>query len=82
MVKGSSIVSVSFGETRSINFKHDKTGQLVKYDLPSGSVMVMHASANKYWTHAIPKRIKDKSYDNIGPRLNITFRSFKSQTSK
>lgn len=73
MRRGSSIVSVSVGHTRIMHFKHIKTKKRVDIELEEGSILIMHAAANKYWTHAIPKRALSSV---PSARLNITFRDF------
>ena len=64
------IASVSFGATRSFQFKHatDKNLRL-KIELSNGSLLIMQGSTQKYWFHALAK-----TTHLTGPRINITFR--------
>jgi alkylated DNA repair dioxygenase AlkB len=66
------IGSVSFGATRTFKLKpKDKAIQTVeKMDLTHGSLLLMQGDTQKYWLHQIPKTSKQ-----IGPRINLTFRS-------
>jgi alkylated DNA repair dioxygenase AlkB len=66
-----SIGSVSFGATRTINFRHyfDKTLK-TSIDLTDGSFFLMQGETQRYWQHSISK----KTYP-IGPRINLTFRT-------
>ncbi len=65
------IASLSFGEDRWFHFKHKKNKALKnKILLRSGSLLIMKGSTQECWLHQIPKTKK-----NIGPRINITFRT-------
>ena len=64
------IASLSFGSTRDFVFSLKKNTQCkVKIPLQSGSLLVMSGETQKYWKHALPKRLKVEA-----PRLNLTFR--------
>ena len=67
-IDSSVIASLSFGEERRMLFKHIKTKELIKVDLPSNTLMVMK-NCQCTWQHAIPKTSR-----KIGERLNLTFR--------
>ncbi len=69
-----SIGSVSFGATRTINFRHYFDKRLKNsIDLTDGSFLLMKGETQHYWQHSISK----KSYP-IGPRINLTFRTILS----
>jgi alkylated DNA repair dioxygenase AlkB len=73
----SSIVGVSFGAKRDIQFKainiKPKTLlDLINLPLSHGSCVVMKYPTNENWKHAIPKRSGVKT-----PRISLTFRSIK-----
>ncbi|OUR97056.1 hypothetical protein A9Q84_12045 [Halobacteriovorax marinus] len=63
------IASVSFGETRTLSFRHRETKKVVKCQLDSGSLIVMKSPLQKFWEHQLNKSSKD-----IGARINLTFR--------
>ncbi len=64
------IVSVSLGETRKFLMQHVKNRQ-ARWEtmLQHGSALVMLASTQRWWKHAVPKT---KVYNGV--RLNLTFR--------
>ena len=70
MKKNSLIVSVSFGVERDFIFKNKKTKEKIKLKLESGSVLIMDYETQKYWTHELPKRLREKNC-----RINLTFRT-------
>lgn len=65
------IASVSFGDTRSFQFKHKVRKHLnpVSIPLTHGSLLIMKGSTQRFWVHQIPKTSKP-----VGPRVNLTFR--------
>lgn len=67
------IASVSFGATRSFQFKH-KTHPAwkAKIELQHGSLLVMQGATQHHWLHQIPKTAKP-----IPPRINLTFRTIR-----
>jgi len=64
------IASVSFGATRRFDLKHRETGETVKTDLRSGSLLVMSGACQHKWLHQVAKTKKASD-----PRVNLTFRS-------
>lgn len=71
--KNPTIASVSLGETRRFDIKHKQNPELhYKFELTSGSLLVMRGALQHHWVHQIPaqKKIKD-------PRINLTFRTIK-----
>lgn len=65
------IVSMSFGETRTFVLKHKTRRDVstVRIPLSSGSVLVMQGSTQRHWLHGIEKKTRAH-----GPRINLTFR--------
>lgn len=67
------IASVSLGETRRFDIKHKQNKELhYKFELTSGSLLIMRGALQHHWIHQIPtqKKVKD-------PRINLTFRTIK-----
>ena len=67
------IASVSLGETRRFDIKHKQNPELhYKFELTSGSLLIMRGALQHHWVHQIPaqKRVKE-------PRINLTFRTIK-----
>lgn len=64
------IASVSFGATRSFQFRNYENKKLVKsVELTNGSLLLMRGVTNHFWEHRIAKTTKP-----VGARINITFR--------
>jgi len=71
---GSDIITVSFGQTRSIVFQNT-AGPLrhrQSYSLEHGSVHIMSQHSQSFWAHSIPA---DDS--SCGPRVSLTFRKLR-----
>ena len=67
------IASVSLGETRRFDIKHKQNPELHhKFELTSGSLLVMRGALQHHWVHQIPAQKKVKE-----PRINLTFRTIK-----
>ena len=63
------IASLSLGAERRFHLRHRASGQTVRVDLPTGSVLVMSGRCQAEWSHQISKTKRQ-----VGPRINITFR--------
>jgi alkylated DNA repair dioxygenase AlkB len=64
------IASVSFGETRIFQFKHQENQALKsQIALENGSLLLMQDTTQHKWLHQIPKTTKI-----LKPRINLTFR--------
>ena len=63
------IASVSLGATRRFDLRHRETGETIKIQLRSGSLLVMAGKSQQCWVHQVAKtkRIHE-------PRINLTFR--------
>ena len=67
------IASVSLGETRRFDIKHKQNPELhYKFELTSGSLLIMRGALQHHWVHQIPAQKKVKI-----PRINLTFRTIK-----
>lgn len=65
------IASLSFGGSRTFQFKHKTNKQLkTAVMLHSGSLLLMSGATQHHWVHQIPK-----SKEVLEPRINITFRA-------
>ena len=75
--KGSSIYSFSYGQERDFHIRH-KTDSSFKLNLsmPDNSVIIMGGDMQKFFKHAVPKRVSKKH--PLSRRINITVRSFKN----
>lgn len=78
LVPNSAIVSISLGATRKfrIRSKKDKEKVLMDIDLPNGSIVAMCGKFQKELKHEIVK-VNGKKGENVGRRINITYRQFK-----
>ena len=63
------IASVSLGATRRFDMRHRKTGETIKIQLESGSLLVMAGKSQQYWVHQVAKTKRVNE-----PRINLTFR--------
>ena len=70
------IASVSLGETRRFDIKHKHDPDLnFKFELTSGSLLIMRGALQHHWVHQIPAQKKVKN-----PRINLTFRTIKKSS--
>ena len=70
IMDGSSIVTISFGESRFIEFQNNYTGSKICQKLVHGDVFIMEKSMQGFFTHSIPPDHKTE----LKPRLSVTFR--------
>ncbi len=65
------IASLSLGGTRRFALRPRKgiAGQSQRFDLPSGSLLLMQGRTQECWQHQISKTKKQ-----VAPRINLTFR--------
>ena len=65
------IASLSLGQKRIFQIKHRHQKDLtpLKFDLASGSLIIMKGEMQKFWLHRINPTKKE-----VGPRINLTFR--------
>lgn len=63
------IASLSFGDSRLLRFRHNKTRQKLDLELAHGDLLLMAGELQHHWRHELPKTRKPKQ-----PRINLTFR--------
>lgn len=63
------IASLSFGETRNLDFYHNQSKNKVRLPLANGSLLLMRGATQSCWQHAVAKSKKI-----LTPRINLTFR--------
>ncbi len=64
------IASVSLGESRVFKLRHNRSKEVIKLSLSSGSLLLMGGTFQHNWQHCIPKTKLKKA-----PRINLTFRA-------
>ena len=64
------IASVSLGCMRIFEMKHNQTNQKLRFELNSGSLLILGGETQEHWKHQIAK---NKSITT--PRINLTFRT-------
>ena len=66
------IVSLSLGETRRFRLrqKYEDTNAPLTFELGDGDLLIMYGPTQTHWEHTLLKSRKD-----LGPRMNLTFRS-------
>ncbi|HEY6811466.1 MAG TPA: alpha-ketoglutarate-dependent dioxygenase AlkB [Propionibacteriaceae bacterium] len=67
------IASISLGDRRRFVLRHRSTGARWSWDLGHGDLLVMRDESQSDYAHAVPKTSRP-----AGPRMNLTFRRFKS----
>lgn len=70
IIDGSSIVTISFGETRFIEFQNVASGSKISQKLFHGDVFIMEKSTQGHFTHSIPQDNKSE----LKPRISVTLR--------
>lgn len=69
------IASVSFGATRTFQFRHKTRTHLKRsIELPHGSLLVMRGATQRNWLHRVPK-----TTTAVGERINLTFRLIRNR---
>ena len=63
------IASVSLGEARDFDLRHNITRQRLRMRLEHGSLLIMAGTLQQYWQHTIAK-----SRTAQGARINLTYR--------
>ncbi len=70
------IASLSLGESRRMLFRRkDNHKDKHEIHLEHGSLLLMKGDTQQYWQHQIPK-----SQKNMGPRINLTFRTINHES--
>lgn len=63
------IAALSFGQTRTLNFRHKNTKTSLSLPLEHGSLLVMSGATQRFWHHGI-----NKSKRPMIERISLTFR--------
>lgn len=63
------VASLSLGAARDFVLKHKKTGEKQTFELTDGCLLVMGATCQSVYVHAVPKTQRA-----VGERINLTFR--------
>ena len=71
LVKGSPIVTISFGEERPFRLRPRKGNGFTDFPAREGAVFVMPWETNLEWTHEVPCHRKHQ-----GRRISVTLRAF------
>jgi alkylated DNA repair dioxygenase AlkB len=66
---GDVIGSLSLGATRMFRIRHNRTKETRTFQLGSGTLIIMAGTMQKFWKHEVPK-----TNENVGERINLTFR--------
>jgi alkylated DNA repair dioxygenase AlkB len=67
------IASISLGDRRPFVLRHRTTGERWSWNLGRGDLLVMRDESQSDYAHAVPKTSRP-----VGPRMNLTFRHFRS----
>lgn len=67
------IASVSLGARRTFSLRHRVSRQRWSWELGQGDLLLMTEESQSDYAHAVPKTTR-----LVGPRLNLTFRVFRS----
>jgi len=76
LVDNSPIMSISLGTNRKFRIRDSGKNIVRDISMSNGTVLVMCGTFNKDFTHEVPK-IAGKKGEQLGQRINITFRRFK-----
>lgn len=78
MMDCDNIVSISLGTERKFQVREKSSREIIwEENLEAGSLLWMKKGSQSKYQHQVPKQTKVES-----PRLNLTFRKFKTTTSK
>ena len=77
LVELSPVLSVSIGQERIFRIRNKATNEIVMdIPMPSDTYLMMCGKIQKKYLHEVPK-VSGKKGDEMGKRINITFRVFK-----
>jgi alkylated DNA repair dioxygenase AlkB len=71
---GNVIGSLSLGATRTFRIRHNKTKETKTFQVGNGTLIVMAGTMQRFWKHEVPK-----TTDNVGDRINLTFRKIEKE---
>lgn len=66
---GNVIGSLSLGATRTFKIRHNKTKETRTFQVGNGTLIIMAGTMQQFWKHEVPK-----TTENVGERINLTFR--------
>ncbi len=66
---GGVIGSLSLGATRTFRIRHNTTKETRTFAVASGTLIIMAGTMQQFWKHDVPK-----TTENVGERINLTFR--------
>jgi alkylated DNA repair dioxygenase AlkB len=66
---GNIIGSLSLGATRTFRIRHNLTRETRSWEVRHGTLIIMAGTMQQFWKHEIPK-----TKDDVGERINLTFR--------
>jgi hypothetical protein len=72
---GNVIGSLSLGATRLFRIRHNSTKEMKTFHLSNGTLIIMAGTMQQFWKHDVPK-----TRENVGERINLTFRKITNET--
>ena len=66
---GNVIGSLSLGATRTFRIRHNTSKETRNFPVGNGTLIIMAGTMQEFWKHEVPK-----TKDNVGERINLTFR--------
>jgi len=66
---GNVIGSLSLGAARTFRIRHNKKKETRSFQVGNGTLIIMAGTMQQFWKHEIPK-----TKENVGERINLTFR--------
>ena len=66
---GNVIGSLSLGATRTFRIRHNTTKETKTFSVGNGTLIIMAGTMQQFWKHDVPK-----TKENVGERINLTFR--------
>jgi len=72
---GEVIGSLSLGATRTFRIRHNNTKETRTFQVGNGTLIIMAGAMQQFWKHDIPK-----TKENVGERINLTFRQIKEMS--
>jgi alkylated DNA repair dioxygenase AlkB len=69
---GNIIGSLSLGATRTFRVRHNATKETRTFKASNGALIIMAGTMQQFWKHDVPKTKED-----VGERINLTFRKIK-----
>jgi alkylated DNA repair dioxygenase AlkB len=73
---GPVIGSLSLGATRRFRIRHNTTRETMTFPAGHGTLFIMAGTMQQFWKHEVPK-----TKENVGERINLTFRSIARDAS-